>query len=239
MDDLLKLVAARNVATAEGLVEGAREELAEVFGDGWGFDFDIVEYTEANLKNLWRTEMRRPVVHALEAGGVSREAYGEWLQEVYYVNVAIYLEALFPVYKKNAGWRVTVLGLPAVDVVAFGIASNYQSGQSHNRLATGCNVLYRIARDGLEAQGVPLPGREVLRADWDKDGLLPEVISDVAGVDIAEATDGTGLWLQEVRNTTIKKTIASFVSIEPFSGSGAAAAQALSDIELAARALAS
>lgn len=239
MQNLLELLGAREVEAARELVDDAREDLSKVFGDGWGFDFDIVPYQDANVANLWKTEMRRAVVRELEEAGVSREDYAEWLGEVYYVNVAIYLESLFPVYKKNIGWRVTALGLPPVGAVAFGIASNYQSGQNHGHLARGCNVLYDIAKSGLGAEGITLTGRKVVAADWDKDGLLPATISDVAGVDIGEATSGSGLWLREVRNTTIKKHIASFVSIERFVGSSAAATQALTDLEIAARALAS
>src|SRR5262249_15127099 len=120
-------------------------------------------------------------------------------------------------YKDNQGWRVLLLSLPAAKAAGVGLASHYQGGQAHNKLAEGSNVLYDVANAGLAEAGeqTVLPGRKVRAEDWDRTGLMAGSILDPCGVDISSVGDGEGLWLKDVRGTTVKKVIASWICVEP------------------------
>jgi 5-methylcytosine-specific restriction protein B len=217
MQAVASLIRARSEDEFNAARDAAAEELASIFAPaGWGLKLDLALYTEANLANIWQNELRASVRVLLEDEGKARHDYGEWLGAVHYVRVAAYRKALFETYKDNQGWRVLLLSLPAANAAGVGLASHYQGGQAHNKLAEVSNVLYDVANAGLsDGGGTSLPGRKVRADDWDRAGLIPEPILDVCGVDISSVGDGDGLWLKDVRTTTVKKVIASWISVEP------------------------
>lgn len=210
------------VVPETALREAAERELAEVFQPAtWGLSVDVKTYTGDNYANLWNNEMPKRVRRALDDAGKTLRDYEEWLQEVHYSQVAIYRESLFDHYQDNIGWRILLLSTPAVDASAMGIASHYQGGMAHNRLAMASNALFDIAAAGLEGQGFesPMPGRKVVSADWDGTGLIMNPVVEVAGVNIAGVTGADGLPIKAVRSTTVKKTLASMITVAPFAPS--------------------
>jgi 5-methylcytosine-specific restriction protein B len=210
---LLAALCSRSAAEFGERRDAALTTVAGVFpAEHWGVALHLDGYTDGNYANLWTNELRRSVRLALEDAGKGLADYAAWLGEVHYTSVAIFPKRLFPAaYQSNAGWRILGMGFPAVGVVAIGLASHYQNAQNHNRLGTASNLLFDHAQQLLaEKERQPLPGRKVKSDDWDHAGLLPQPVSEVAGVDL---TDAGGLELGDVRTTTVKKILASLISV--------------------------
>ena len=210
---LEKLVLAGSIESFNSAKPAAIKQLSDVFSpDEWGFDIECVEYSTINIDNLWTNQVRRGLVALLAAAGKSVEDYRQFLGAVHFTSVAVYPKRLFPKYKRNEGWRILLLGVPAARVLIAGLESNYQGGQRHNQTAVASNVLLTLARAALSSSKLALPGRELESADWDATGLILSPVTEVAGVDIA-ATFPDGIQLKEVRTTTVKKIIASFIGV--------------------------
>lgn len=190
-----------------------------IFSPGkWEIGIECSEYTGDNKKNIWQNELRKPIRARLESGGVSEDDYSAWLGDIYFISIAIHRKSVFPAgHKSNVGWRVALLAMPAAGITATGIASHYQGGQRHAGLGLASNLLFDAARDGLEGSGtgVTLPGRKVSAADWDRDGLITDPITDIAGIDLSSIPGIDHLIIKDVRNTTAKKIIASYITIQP------------------------
>ena len=217
---LLQFLGARTAADSEARRAAAIAELESVFNPAeWGIEVDVSLYTTDNKANLWRNELRRPIQRALVAAGVDEAGYGSWLPEIHYVTIGVYRRAVFAEHKANIGWRVALIGVPAVEVAAIGIASHYQGGQRHNQLGAASNVLYDAATGGIQAlaASVSFPGRKVTAHDWDKDGLIRHPVASIKGISIATAAGTSSLNLKDVRTTTVKKILASYLAIESLS----------------------
>jgi 5-methylcytosine-specific restriction protein B len=222
MDAVGSLIRARSEEEFNAAREAATEELASVFSpSAWGLRLDLAPYTEANLSNIWQNELRASIRALLEDEGKGPDDYAEWLGSVHYVRVVAYRTSLFETYKDNQGWRVLLLSLPAANAAAVGFASHYQGGQAHNKLAEVSNLLFDVANAELADVGTALPGRKVQPDDWDRAGIIPDPIRDVCGVDISTFGEGDGLWLKDIRTTTVKKVIASWISVAPLAGDAA------------------
>ena len=217
---LPSLLGILRVRTRPGFItlkSAAEKELESVFPPhDWGIDIELTDYTVENKRSLWDNEMRKPIRRALESGGGSA-AYSNWLQDVHFVMISIYRRDVFKTYNRNVGWRVAIIALPAAGVIATGIASHYQGGQNHNQLGRASNLLFDAAKDGLAgyAGGISIPGRKVIPSDWDGDGLISTPITSVAGVDLTILASIGSLHLKDVRTTTTKKILASYITIEP------------------------
>lgn len=240
MDSFGKALGARTRASFEEYQPEAYEELAGVFaGPAWAIVGHAEAYTEENVDNIWKNELKGPVRSALEQAGGGRDSFRNWLGEVHYVYVAAYLRSLFDHYQDNRGWRVLALSVPAVDVAVLGIASHYQQGQKHNRLGEVSNLLYDHATTALAGEGVSLPGRKITSEDWDGTGLMRLPPREIAGVQLPA---GEECRLKYTRTTTVKKILASFIDVNPLDLSsphlGDELGEVAADVEKAARALA-
>jgi len=243
-------------------IAAAEAEAAAIFDpQHWGVHIAVEEFTENNYGNLWNNEMPSGVRKTLLAGGVKdAAAYGGWLGDVRQTSVSIYWKSLWSSaggsYRQNEGWRIMLLAIPSAGVIAAGLSSHFQSGQSHNDLGVASNVLFELAERGLTAleedptAPIPraLPGRKAVDADWDRGGLIVAPIFSVAGVDVSSAkyrgralSEQGGLPIKAVRTTTEKKTLASFICVEPFAANtrDAKFRAALKELEKVGRVLAS
>lgn len=209
---LLDLLRSRNRQTCEGERVSALAELGGLFPDTeWGVDTDFNYYTPANIDNLWTNELRRGIKNKLETAGLGEADYGNWLGDVHFLNIGIYRKSLFERYRSNAGWRLVLVALPRAGAILVGIASHYQNAQNHNKLGGVSNLLFDIASDALESDGKgPMYGRKISSADWDQNGLFPTQLSSVAGVSIAPDV----VFLKDIRTTTLKKILASFIAVK-------------------------
>ena len=196
----------------------AENDLRQIFdSDIWNFDFLVNEYTLNNKNNLWNNELRKPIKHAIESVPNGEQNYFNWLKEIHFINVTVYNKNVFSKYKSNVGWRLSILSLPVARVIAIGVASHYQGGQKHNQLGFASNLLYDAITTGLQDkdfQGV-IFGRKVNADDWDRDGLILNPIKNILGIDLISLPNVENIILKDIRTTTVKKVIASFICIEP------------------------
>jgi 5-methylcytosine-specific restriction enzyme B len=217
---LLNILNARKIADARSSRSAAQTEMESIFRPSeWGIDIGIEEYNQQNKENLWRNELRRAIRRKMEEMGESIADYAAWLEDIHYVYIGVYRKSVFASYRENVGWRVGIISVPAAGAIAMGIASHYQGGQNHNQLGRASNLLYDAARDGLAGAAATsvLPGRKVGPDDWDRDGLILNPATTLAGVDLTSIPGIGNLILKDVRTTTVKKLIATYISIEALS----------------------
>lgn len=208
---LQSLLTARTTVVADGSKAAAKVELETIFSpDEWGLEIDINAYTRDNIQNLWNNELRKPVRRILEANGKSIDDFGQWLGEIQFVNLSIYSKRLFDRYRNNAGWRITVFSLPRADAIVVALTSHYQNAQNHNKLGVASNLLFDVISEATsEGLRPEFPGRKISSEDWDHAGLIDPPVTSVAGVDVLP----NELWLKDIRTTTVKKTLASFITL--------------------------
>lgn len=214
---ILDLLQTKSKSVCESGRSSVLTELRKVFPDNeWGIETDFNYYTDDNAKNLWNNELRKRVKRRLEEEGWGKDEYEAWLGEVHFTNINPYWKSLFDGYRSNVGWRVVIMSIPRADVIVLGIASHYQNAQNHNKLGEVSNLLFDVAREALDESGQEMFGRKITSADWDQDGLMLSPIQFIDGISISEVTP-EGLNLKDVRTTTLKKILASFISVKVIS----------------------
>jgi hypothetical protein len=133
---LENLVFAESLESFNSAKTAAIHQLSDVFSpDEWGFFVECIEYEGSNVDNLWNNHLRRGVFALLESAGKSVEDYWQFLGKVHFTSVAVYSKQLFPRYKRNEGWRILLLGIPAARVLVAGLESNYQGSQNNFKTA--------------------------------------------------------------------------------------------------------
>ncbi|MBB4291440.1 5-methylcytosine-specific restriction protein B [Rhizobium leguminosarum] len=213
---LLRLLTDKTLGIPDVAYENAvRAELETIFPkEKWELTLVVKPYTDENKANLYKTELRKGIKNALTAAGKSEADFRKWLGDVHYVNVAAVPKAILEKSKGNEGWRFSMMGIPAANVAAMGIASHYQGGQDHINLGRASALLHELVRDGLADTGRSALGRAVDPADWDKTGLVVRPITQVLGLTIPSDVDDGKLAIKNVRSTTVKRILASFISVE-------------------------
>lgn len=212
------LLTATTQASFDAATDTARHELEAVFDpELWGIEFSLSCYTADNKANIWRNELRSTIQARLLAAGTSEADYAAFLGDVHYSSVAIYWRNLFDHYRSNRGWRILIMAVPAVGVMVAGLASHYQNAQQHNKLGQVSNLLleFALAALTLENQATDI-GRAVEPDDWDKAGLLRAPVLAAAGLPLPPNENGHGLYIKDVRTTTVKKILASYISVSAF-----------------------
>lgn len=217
MNNVSQLLLARDSELFEAQRAGASAELAGLFPAAeWEVRLDAQLYASSNYDNIWNNEARRGLIHVLEAANIGTMQYREWLGEMHYTRVIAAPRRLFTDgYKDNQGWRVLALGVPAVGVVVVGLASHYQNAQNHGHLASASNVFFEHISTIAVQRDVPMRGRKVNPRDWEGTGLFTVPRLTVAHVDVSAVNPAEpGVWLKDVRTTTLKKVLASFMTLE-------------------------
>lgn len=213
LDFLTNKAAAAHDATAKLAVI---DELKAIFPeDTWNIEIEVSDYSPENIANLWNNELRKPLKAALETAEKDQASFSAWLGDTHFVNVRIAPKRIFERSRSNQGWRISIMALPAAGVIGLGIASHYQGGQNHNALGRASAFLRDVAVAGMP-DGSVLPGRVAEAEDWDGTGLFTAPVRQIDGVAIPAASDDGMLALKSVRTTTVKKILASFISIEAF-----------------------
>lgn len=214
------LLTSRSAVETENSRATAISELEAIFpSQEWGIEIDVNKYTDENIQNLWGNELRAALKRALQEQGRTTADFKNWLGDIQFVNVAIYSKKLFGRYRSNAGWRVSLFSLPRADVVILAISSHYQNAQNHNKLGEASNLLFDVIEASKEDASSPeFLGRPISSADWDRDGLILQPIDTVANTSIAPSV----LFLKDIRTTTVKKTLASFITLSVIPTAGLA-----------------
>lgn len=212
--NISEILLARNSSVADSDKSTLLSRLESFLPDeGWGIDCNFINYTGENKKNLWNNEIRSTLKNYLIRNNKSESDYANWLGGVYYSYTSIYIKSLFEKYRGNAGWRIALISIPRTNVIAIGLSSHYQNAQNHNNLGRVSNFFFDFTNDSLSDAETQLVGRKVASEDWDGSGLLQTPITSVAGLDIRNILPD-GIQLKDIRNTTLKKTLASFISIK-------------------------
>jgi len=209
---LIDLLRSTDKTACEEYKVAALAELAILFPEAeWGVVDNFEYYTDDNVNNLWKNEIRKGIKKKIEAASLGKADYKAWLGDVHYLNIGIYRKSLFDHYRNNAGWRIIVMSIPRAGAIVLGLASHYQNAQNHNKLGVASNLLFDIASEALQSDGqASMYGRKISNADWDQSGLIPSPIETVATVDITPDF----LYLKDIRTTTLKKILASFIAIK-------------------------
>lgn len=197
--------------------EGALHELRGIFPEAvWGIHYEPVYYKPANRKSVWDYGVPAAAKQLLESQGVTLERYSRWLGDVHFHAISVYPKSLFDKYRENAGWRISVFSVPRVEATLAGLASHYQNAQNQDKLAAA-SALLRSAAEGAIARAesvTSIPGRRVAKEDWNGTDLMSAPLLSVDGCDISAVLTG-GLDVKCARTSTVKRAIASFITVAP------------------------
>lgn len=210
-------LSARSESNAEAAWADALPTLSERFTpDVWGSDTSVNPYGQGAHNNLYNVECQRGFREWLQSNGVTPEAYAEAVGPVQYVSFQLHLLSLMERARSNKGWRVRVIGFPSLGVVACGLGSHYQGTQNHNQMGRASQLIRSRALEVLTG-----PTRSALEEwpaataeDWEERGLMPEPVLRIGDLDISTYDEGRGAKLRMVRNTTVKKELATFFAIK-------------------------
>ena len=234
---LINLLRSNSKTSCESDKASALAELGTLFPESeWGTDADFNYYTDANISNIWNNELRKGIRNKLSGANFGETEYRNWLGDVHFLNIGIYRKSLFDRYRSNAGWRLVLMSIPRAASIVIGIASHYQNAQNHNKLGEVSNLLYDIASGALESDNqIHMYGRKICASDWDQNGLIPNAIGTVGTVDISPDV----LFLKDIRTTTLKKVLASFIAVKalPSSISTGKLHQELAEVSIVAKEL--
>ncbi|MDV7171956.1 hypothetical protein R4144_00805 [Gordonia amicalis] len=214
---LVHLLASRSKAAAEAAWVDALPTISEGFPpEIWGCEHSVNPYGPDAHANLMKTEIRSDFKAWLNEANVSLDDYTQAVGEVQYVSVQIYLRSLFERALNNKGWRIRVLGFPALGVIACGLASHYQGTQNQNLMGEASARIRSRALEVLSAtQRVQLEAwPSAVADDWEERGLMPEPVTHIGNLDISTYDDGNGARLRMIRNTTVKKEVSTFFAIK-------------------------
>lgn len=211
-----KFLTARSETAAEAAWVDALPAISEGFPPSvWGYDYTINPYGPGSHANLYNTEIRSDFRNWLSGRGVSLDDYAAAVGPVQYASVQIFLGSLFKKARNNRGWRLRILGFPALNIVACGLASHYQGTQNHNLMGEASARIRSRALEVLngETRAALSEWPSATSEHWEERGLMPEPVSHIGGLDISSFEDGGGAKLRMIRNTTVKKELATFFAI--------------------------
>jgi hypothetical protein len=137
---------------------------------------------------------------------------------VQYVSIQISAKAVMADTRNNRGWRIRLMGFPSLQVLAGGLCSHYQGTQNQNLMGEASERIRQTALGVLGgANRVALEQWPSATAeDWDGRGLMPRPVTTIGDLDISTFDQGRGALLQMVRNTTVKKDLATFFALRSF-----------------------
>ena len=241
---ILNLLQSKTLAEFESRKPAAQAQLETIFpAASWGIDFECSEYAADNFNNLWNNELRKPIRHRLKAKGWRRLITQAGSGKSTSSTSVFIAEACFLLIRATSDGALRSWQCPQPTSSSRGSRHTTRAGSGTGSWGWRLNLLFDAARDGLggTGTGVSLPGRKVQADDWDREGLIKTSVQKVAGVDLATVPGVDHLILKDVRTTTAKKIIASYITIEPHAAGVAEPAllDSLRVLEKAASALAS
>ncbi|WP_410789278.1 AAA family ATPase [Kribbella sp. C-35] len=190
--------------------------ISELFDpDVWVANHTVNKYGVGAHSNLYNVESQRDFKEWLQRNGVTVEAYAEAVGTIQYVSIQLHLLSLMPQARSNRGWRVRIMGFPSLKLVACGLGSNYQGTQNHNQMGRASALIRSRALEMLTGENKQELERwpSATSADWEERGLMPEPVTHIRDLDISTFDDGQGAKLRMIRNTTVKKEIATFFAV--------------------------
>ena len=217
LEPAAKFLTARSETAAEAAWVDALPTISEGFPPPiWGCTKDVNVYGPGAHNNLYNTEIRSDFKAWLSAGGVSLDDYTAAVGPVQYASAQIYLSSLFKRALNNKGWRVSILGFPSLNIVVCGLSSHYQGTMSQNLMGAASARIRSRALEILsgEARAALSDWPSATSEHWEERGLMPEPVTHIGDLDISSFDDGGGAKLRMIRNTTVKKELATYFAIK-------------------------
>lgn len=210
-------LSARSESRAEAAWVDALPAISERFvPDSWAVDHSTNPYGQGAHSNLYRVECQKDFRDWLQTAGISEEDYGGFVGAVQYVSFQVNLRSLMDRPRSNKGWRIRVIGFPSLGVIACGLSSHYQGTQNHNQMGRASQLIRTRALEVVSGES-----REALEdwpaatpEHWEERGLMPEPVLEIGSLDISTYDEGKGAKLRMVRNTTVKKELATFFALK-------------------------
>ncbi|WP_283604753.1 hypothetical protein [Mycolicibacterium poriferae] len=212
-----KFLTARSETAAEAAWVDALPAISERFSpDAWGYDHTVNPYGQGAHSNLYNVEGQREFRNWLEGSGVSVADYAEAVGPIQYVSIQIHLLSLGQRLRNNKGWRVRIMGFPSLRIIACGLGSHYQGTQNHNQMGRASELIRAQALEVLTSESrQALDGwPSATSDDWEERGLMANPVLMIGNLDISSFDEGRGAKLRMIRNTTVKKELATFFAIK-------------------------
>lgn len=214
---LVDLLLAPQVANA-GEVSAAEQVLALEFPQAnWGVTFADNVFAPEGKAGLFRNEISGAFKKWLSDSGITLDQYVAGIPDVQYQSVEVWSRHLFPDrHRSNEGWRIRLVGYPALGLIAFGLCHSYAGSQSQKNVSKVSALLRAAAISVLEPDqdlvDVAMPYLSATADHWDRRLLMSAVRGSVGTLDVSTFADdnGTGAELRMARNTTVKKELSSF-----------------------------
>lgn len=223
LDPVLALVMSASVDEAEAAWVDALPTLSQRFApDDWGIAKDVNSYGTGSHANLFRQEVPTDFRNWLEEHQITADEYGDYVGAIQFVSVQLFLLAVMPRGRANTGWRVRLVGFPSLGLVVCGLGHHYQGTPAQSRLGRASGLIRSRALEVLDSD---LRARletwpAATAEDWDERGLFAEFeepVRQIGTLDISGYDEDRGARLRMIRNTTVKKDLATFFAIKGLS----------------------
>jgi len=241
LSPVVELLTVSSEFAAETAWTSAQPALYERFPqDVWTATYDVNLYGTGAHSNLYNNECQQAFKSWLEDHGVDVEAYARAVGPVQYVSIQLHLNTLLERARGNKGWRVRIIHFPALQIVGCGLASHYQGTQNHNQMGEASSRIRVRALEILTGtnKAVLEEFPSATASDWEERGLMEHPVLTIGPLDISSFDDGRGAKLRFIRNTTVKKELATFfalrgMTLRDFSdGRGASTLERLRDVAI-------
>lgn len=203
LDELLGFLLASTLSESEAAWASAEDVVTAAFeSPRWGVDRAINPFTPEGRPNLYRNEIPGDFRTWLEQQGIGEQQYVNFVKEIQYNSIQIWLEKLFPKgQKSNRGWRIRVIGFPSLKTIALGLSGNYQGSQAQNQIGAASAMIRGAALDVLatdfELKSLMTSYPSATSEHWDDSGLMPVPVLSVGDLDISSyggARERPGEW---------------------------------------------
>jgi len=184
-------------------------------------DHTVNSYGQDSHRNLYEVESRRDFRDWLQNRGISVDEYAKAVGPVQYVSIQLHLLSLMPRARSNRGWRIRIMGFPALGLIVCGLASHYQGTQNQNQMGHASELIRSRALEILTGESKHELDKwpAAIAEDWEGRGLMSSPVLYIGDLDISSFDNGKGAMLRMVRNTTVKKELSTFFAIKGVSES--------------------
>ncbi|MGB3909633.1 MAG: hypothetical protein WBL06_04090 [Pseudolysinimonas sp.] len=217
---LLDALLAPQALSASDLTAAEQVLQLEFAETAWGIRFDENPFAAESKAGLFKNEISGAFKRWLADAGVGLDQYVAAIPDMQYQSVEIWPRLLFPdKYRSNEGWRIRIVGYPALSLIAFGLCHSYAGSQSQKNVSKVSALLRSAALNVLDADADAVDiAAQYLSATaehWDRRLLMTDIHNAVGTLDVSGFADdkGDGAELRMARNTTVKKELSSFFFI--------------------------
>jgi hypothetical protein len=196
----------------------ARDAIEKMFPDKiWGtFQRPSLFLDESSKPNLYQRELRAKFRKWLEDKNIGEAEYIEHIPDVQFNTLDIWPRRLFDdSYRPDRGWRIQMLGFPAMQLLILGLAHAPQGNQRQDELGAASNLMrdaaIMVLANDSELRFLLDKYHAATSGDWNEGNLIPTTVKSIGSLDISGYEDGPRL--KFIRNTSAKRQIASHFAL--------------------------